>query len=138
MNPGIHILVIDDDAMVRDVLCEYLSTFGFVNVTEATTASRALKMIHDQKIQIDLVLSDWEMPEHNGLTMLKAVRNSPHRKDTKFIMITSQKSMERMKITQAANGRVNSYIVKPFRARILRDKIWKAMGWEDESQADSA
>ncbi len=108
MNPGIHILVIDDDAMVRDVLCEYLSTFGFVNVTEATTASRALKMIHDQKIQIDLVLSDWEMPEHNGLTMLKAVRNSPHRKDTKFIMITSQKSMERMKITQAANWRVNS------------------------------
>jgi two-component system chemotaxis response regulator CheY len=82
-----------------------------------------------------LIISDWEMPSVNGLTLLKAVRNNPVRCQTRFIMITSQRSMERFKISQAAQWRVSSYLMKPFRAEALRAKIWSVMGWE---KADAA
>lgn len=130
-NYTLPILLIDDDAMVREVLVEYLKGYGFTNIKSMNDPKSALAYINEQKNSIGLIISDWEMPGLNGLTLLKAVRNHPLRKNTSFIMITSQRSMERFKITQAAQMRVSSYIIKPFRADVLRKKIWDVMGWED-------
>ena len=130
-NYTLPILLIDDDAMVREVLVEYLKGYGFTNIKAMHDPKSALTYINEQKNSIGLIISDWEMPGLNGLTLLKAVRNHPLRKNTSFIMITSQRSMERFKITQAAQMRVSSYIIKPFRADVLRKKIWDVMGWQD-------
>ena len=115
-NYTLPILLIDDDAMVREVLVEYLKGYGFTNIKAMHDPKSALAYINEPKNSIGLIISDWEMPGLNGLTLLKAVRNHPLRKNTSFIMITSQRSMERFKITQAAQMRVSSYIIKPFRA----------------------
>ena len=131
------ILVVDDDAMVRDVVVDYLKDIGFSNILEAKNSQQGLKMIQNTKFPLGLVLSDWEMPGVSGLVLLKALRKNPKRKGTRFIMITSQRSMERFKITQAAQWAVNAYIIKPFTCDILKEKIWQVMGWDGagDSQA---
>ncbi len=128
----ITILLVDDDAMVRAILVEYLAGMGFKNVHAAKNSEHALKLIHDAKFHIDLVISDWEMPEVSGLTLLKAVRNHPARTHTPFIMVTSQRSMERFKITQAAQWQVSSYVIKPFRQEMLRAKIYEVFNWSEK------
>lgn len=128
---SLPILLVDDDAMVREVLVEYLKGFGFTHIKSIQDPKLALKYVNDPKNSIGLIISDWEMPGMTGLTLLKAVRNHPLRKNTSFIMITSQRSMERFKITQAAQMKVSSYVIKPFRADVLRAKIWEVMGWDD-------
>ncbi|MEK6556557.1 MAG: response regulator [Bdellovibrionota bacterium] len=132
-NPRISILLVDDDAMVRSILTEYLAAMGFKNVRVAKDGDDALKLIQDAKFAIDLVISDWEMPEVTGLALLKAVRSNSNRADTPFIMVTSQRSMERFKITQAAQWKVNSYIMKPFRQNILKTKIFEVMDWAERA-----
>lgn len=128
------ILLVDDDAMVRDVLNEYLKEIGFRHVMSFRDPQKALKILQDPHVPIGLILSDWEMPGMTGLTLLKAVRNHPTRSRTKFIMITSQQSMERFKVTQAAQLHVNSYLVKPFQMHMLKERIFHVMGWKDDGE----
>ena len=125
------ILLIDDDAMVRGIVSEYLKEMGFENVLEARDSKHGLELIRNTKFPIGLILSDWEMPDVNGLTLLKALRKNPQRRGTRFIMITSQRSMERFKITQAAQWKVSSYLIKPFTCETLKEKIWQVMGWSE-------
>ncbi len=132
-DADLNILVVDDDAMVKNILVEYLQGMGFKNVHAAKRSSQALHILQDSKVRIDLIISDWEMPEVSGLTLLKSVRNSPHRKLTPFIIVTSQRSMERFKITQAAQWAVDCYIIKPFRQDLLRTKIFEVMGWDEQA-----
>lgn len=134
-NYNLPILVVDDDAMVRTVLVEYLISFGFKNVMEAKNVAGAVRFLQDPKVKIGLILSDWEMPGAKGLELLKTVRKSRHRKNTPFIMVTSQESIERFKITQAAQWKVTEYMIKPFTSDLLRERIWKVMDWEDEAEA---
>jgi two-component system, chemotaxis family, chemotaxis protein CheY len=129
-DPELSILVVDDDAMVKNILVEYLQGMGFKKVHAAKKSAQALQILQDPKLRIDLIISDWEMPEVSGLTLLKSVRNNPQRKTTPFILVTSQRSMERFKITQAAQWSVSAYIVKPFRQEVLRAKIFEIMGWD--------
>lgn len=128
------LLVVDDDAMVRGVVVDYLKDIGFMSILEAKNSQQGLKMIQNSRFPIGLVLSDWEMPGVSGLVLLKALRKNPHRKGTRFIMITSQRSMEKFKITQAAQWKVNAYIIKPFTCAVLREKIWQVMDWEDSDE----
>jgi two-component system chemotaxis response regulator CheY len=130
-NSTLSILVVDDDAMVRSIVVEYLENLGFKNIFAAEDGSAALKLIQDAEYSIDLIISDWEMPEVTGLTLLKAVRNSPQRLETPFIMMTSQRSMERFKISQAAQWQVSAYVLKPFRQDALRSKVWEVLGWNE-------
>jgi len=131
------ILLVDDDAFVRQVIVEYLNSYGLTDIIQAENGMQALRIVSDDKAHIDLIISDWEMPGMSGLTLLKKVRTNPLRNVTPFILITSQRSMERYKITRAAYSQVSAYIVKPFRSDTLRDKIWEVMGWSniDEKQA---
>jgi two-component system, chemotaxis family, chemotaxis protein CheY len=133
MNPDLNILVVDDDAMVKSILVEYLEAMGFKNVYAAKKSTQALQIVQDSKTLIDLIISDWEMPEVSGLTLLKAVRNNPARKQTPFLLVTSQRSMERFKISQARQWAVDGYLMKPFRMDALREKIFSIMGWDAKS-----
>ena len=85
---------------------------------------------------MELVLSDWEMPQVDGLTLLKAIRKNPLRRRLRFIMVTSQRSMERFKVTQAARWQVSAYILKPFRLHLLKEKLWSVMGWEQDKNSE--
>jgi two-component system chemotaxis response regulator CheY len=124
----IQILIVDDDNEVRNVIKNYLMHFGFSSFLEARDGAEAYRFILDMRQRIDLIISDWEMPKTDGLTLLKAVRSNPKRAETPFIMVTSQQSQERMKITKAKQSAVNSYIVKPFRADVLREKVEAVLG----------
>ena len=134
---NIQILVVDDDKQVLEVIVEYLEYFGLCNVKSFSSAQQALTYIQDTRNVIDLVFSDWEMKHLSGLDLLKAVRGNPHRKETPFIMVTSQGSMERIKITRAVKSKVDAYIIKPFRAETLKNKIWDVLEWKQEDEQAS-
>ena len=130
-NYNISILLVDDDAMVRTVLFEYLTSFGFKNILLAKNVPEAIKILQNPKQMVDIILSDWEMPGEKGVDLLKMVRKNTIRKKVPFVMITSQESIERFKITQAAQWRVTDYIVKPFTSELFRDRLWNVLGWKD-------
>ena len=136
-NLNIRIVVIDDDKQVLEVIMEYLEYFGLSHIQSFSSPQQALIYIQDANHEIDLIFSDWEMRHLSGLDLLKAVRGNPLRKDTPFIMVTSQSSMERMKITRAVQSKVDAYIIKPFRAETLKAKIWQVLGWDNQDERAS-
>lgn len=125
------ILVVDDDDEVRKVIIEYLTISGFKNFLEARDGTEAYAILNEPFRRVDLVISDWEMPRTTGITLLRALRQHRHRAKVPFIMITSQQSKERLKISRAAESKVDHYIVKPFRYQTLVEKVWKALGYEN-------
>ncbi len=129
------ILIVDDDVEIRNIIKSYMTYFGFKNFLEAQNGSDAYRFVLDVRQRIDLIISDWEMPRTDGLTLLKAVRKHSYRGQTPFIMVTSQQSQEKLKITHAKRSNVDCYIVKPFRAEVLREKVWQALKLKDESEA---
>jgi two-component system chemotaxis response regulator CheY len=123
----LSILIVDDDIEVRKIIKDYLTIFGFRTFIEAKDGAEAYRFVLDQVQKIDLIISDWEMPRTDGLSLLKAVRKHKSRLNTPFIMVTSQQSQERIKISKAKLNAVDGYIVKPFRADILREKVMEAL-----------
>lgn len=123
----LSVLVVDDDKMIRDIIIQHLRVIGFQKFIEAADGSDAYKIMIDTTNRVDLILCDWEMPRTDGLTFLKAVRKNRVRSKTPFIMITSQQSQERMKISKAKKNLVDAYIVKPFRAETLRQKVFEVL-----------
>lgn len=121
------VLIVDDDPMIRQIIIQNLKTIGFQKFLEAPNGTDAHKFVLDPLQRLDLIICDWEMPKTDGLTFLRAVRSHRTRGDIPFIMVTSQVSQERMKITKAAQHEVNAYIVKPFRAEVLRQKVFQVL-----------
>ncbi len=121
------VLVVDDDKIVRGIIIEQLRAVGFEKFIEAGNGTEAHKFILDPLQRIDLIICDWEMPKTDGLTFLRAVRAHRHRNETPFIMVTSQQSQERLKISAAKKHEVDAYIVKPFRADVLRAKVFEVL-----------
>ncbi len=120
-------LIVDDDAMIRKIIIEQMRAIGFTKFLEAENGSEAIKFILDPLYRVDLILCDWEMPKTDGLTFLRAVRSHRIHSGTPFIFITSQQSQERVKISQAKKHKVDGYIVKPFRAETLREKVFAVL-----------
>lgn len=121
------VLVVDDDMMVRQIIIQQLRVIGFQKFLEANNGTEAYKFMLDPLQKVDLIICDWEMPKTDGLTFLRAVRSSRLRSDTPFIMVTSQQSQERVKISKAKKHLVDAYIVKPFRAETLRQKVFHVL-----------
>ncbi|OFZ29545.1 MAG: hypothetical protein A2622_07240 [Bdellovibrionales bacterium RIFCSPHIGHO2_01_FULL_40_29] len=129
------ILIVDDDNEIRSIMKDYLTIFGFRSFIEAKDGAEAYRFILDSVQRIDLIISDWEMPRTDGLTLLRAVRKHPARHSTPFIMVTSQQSQEKLKITHAKRHAVDCYIIKPFRAEVLKEKVMQALKlYEDSSK----
>lgn len=130
------VLIVDDDAEIREIIKKYMMHFGFKIFLEAKDGAHAYRFVLDTRQKIDLIISDWEMPNADGLTLLRAVRRHKSRASTPFIMVTSQQSQERMKISNAKKNSVDCYIIKPFRSEVLQEKVWKALNLNEQEEQE--
>ena len=120
-DKNIKILVVDDFATMRKVIKNLLRQIGYQNVTEAEDGVVALKELRSQKI--DFVISDWNMPNMTGIELLKAVRADSELSSLPFLMVTAESLKDN--VLEAVKAGVSNYIVKPFTAEVLSEKIEK-------------
>ncbi len=123
-NPNMKILIVDDFATMRRIVKNILTQLGFKNIIEADDGTTALERLKSEKV--DLIVSDWNMPKMTGLDLLKAVRSDPNMADTPFIMVTAEAQQDN--IILAVKAKVSQYIVKPFTADTLGEKLQKIFG----------
>jgi len=119
LDKNIKILVVDDFSTMRRIVKNILRQLNFNNIIEADDGSTALDVLQREKI--DMVVSDWNMPKMTGLELLKAVRSDDALKDIPFLMVTAEAQQEN--IIEAVKSGVSNYIVKPFTAETLGQKI---------------
>lgn len=115
------ILVVDDFATMRRIIKNILTQLGFKNIIEADDGTTALDVLKSEKI--GLIVSDWNMPKMTGLDLLKAVRADASLANTPFIMVTAEAQQDN--IILAVKAKVSQYIVKPFTAETLSEKLNK-------------
>lgn len=123
MDKQIKIMIVDDFATMRKVIRNLLKQLGYENIVEAEDGVAALRVLRSQKI--DLVVSDWNMPNMTGLELLKAVRADEELKPTPFLMVTAEALQDN--VIAAVKAGVSNYIVKPFTAEVLNEKITKIL-----------
>ncbi|MBF6058360.1 chemotaxis response regulator CheY [Thiomicrorhabdus sp. HH1] len=121
MNRDMNILVVDDFSTMRRIVKNLLKELGFNNLDEADDGDTAWPMIQTGKY--DFIVSDWNMPKMTGIELLKHVRADQNLKDLPFLLITAE--AKRSQILEAAQAGVDGYIVKPFTAATLNEKIQK-------------
>ena len=121
MTKDINILIVDDLSTMRRIIKNLLHDLGFYNTAEADDGQAALPMLKSGKF--DFLITDWNMPGMDGLTLLKTIRANQELSDMPVLMVTAEAKREQ--IVVAAEAGVNGYIVKPFTAVTLKDKIEK-------------
>ena len=120
-DKNMKILVVDDFATMRKIVKNLLKQVGYKNIVEAEDGVAALRVLKSQKV--DFVISDWNMPNMNGLEFLKAVRADDEIEGLPFLMVTAEALKEN--VVLAVKAGVSNYVVKPFTAEILNEKIEK-------------
>ncbi|MDX9820597.1 MAG: response regulator [Syntrophales bacterium] len=123
MQKDMKILIVDDFATMRKVIRNLLKQVGYENILEAEDGVSALRVLKAQKV--DLVISDWNMPNMTGFELLKAVRADADLGKTPFLMVTAEALQDN--VVAAVKAGVSNYIVKPFTAEVLNEKISKIM-----------
>ncbi|RUO65824.1 chemotaxis response regulator CheY [Pseudidiomarina planktonica] len=121
MDKNMKILVVDDFSTMRRIIKNLLRDLGFQNVSEADDGNTALPML--QNGDYDFVVTDWNMPGMQGIDLLKAIRADENLSHLPVLMVTAEAKREQ--IVAAAQAGVNGYIVKPFTAATLREKLEK-------------
>jgi two-component system, chemotaxis family, chemotaxis protein CheY len=121
---ALKVLVVDDQRNVRQVTRLALENFGVRTIHEAENGVAALEKALSQPI--DLIISEFSMPEMDGLGLLRAVRGHPAVRKLPFILITRRSDRELVVI--AAKAGVNDYLVKPFTEAALRHKVEEVIG----------
>lgn len=116
-------LVVDDDRDAREMIIEYLRVQGFQAVTGVEDGKSALDYLAQNHQKIGLIVSDWEMPEMSGIELLRACKMTKDFAEIPFLMVTSQSSMEKMKVMQAAKANVDEYLLKPFSSNELKTRV---------------
>jgi two-component system chemotaxis response regulator CheY len=112
-------LVVDDSPTMRRIVINALHSFGYNDVVEASDGQDALAILYTEKI--DFVITDWNMPNMNGLELTKAIRGDAAFGNLPVLMVTTRGIKE--DIVQALQAKVNNYIVKPFTPAVLKEKI---------------
>ena len=123
MDKSTPVLIVDDYKTMLRIIRNLLKQLDIENVEEATDGQEALQKLRAGNF--GLVISDWNMAPMTGLDLLMQVRADPRLKHTPFIMITAESKTEN--VIAAKQAGVSNYIVKPFNAETLRDKIEKVM-----------
>ena len=124
VDMNMNILIVDDYKTMLRIIRNLLKQLGFNNVDEATDGSMALQKLRDK--DYGLVISDWNMEPMTGIQLLREVRADSKLKNLPFIMITAESKTEN--VIAAKQAGVSNYIVKPFNAETLKDKIEKVLG----------
>jgi two-component system chemotaxis response regulator CheY len=121
VDKNMKILVVDDFSTMRRIIKNLLRDLGFTNVDEADDGSTALPKL--KAGGFDFLITDWNMPIMEGIQLLKEVRSDPKLASLPVLMVTAEARREQ--IVMAAEAGVNGYIVKPFTAQTLDQKIAK-------------
>jgi len=121
LNKDMKILVVDDFSTMRRIIKNLLRDLGFANADEADDGNTALPMLQTGKY--DFLVTDWNMPGMTGIELLQHVRSDDNLKTLPVLMVTAE--AKRDQIVAAAQAGVNGYVVKPFTAAVLKEKIEK-------------
>ena len=121
MDKNMKILVVDDFSTMRRIIKNLLKDLGFSNIQEDDDGSTALPML--QQGDFDFVVTDWNMPGMQGIDLLRAIRADDKLKHLPVLMVTAEAKKEQ--IVAAAQAGVNGYVVKPFTAATLKEKLEK-------------
>ena len=124
MSKDLKFLVVDDFSTMRRIIKNLLNDLGYPNVTEADDGKTALPML--QTGGFDFLISDWNMPGMSGLDLIKAVRSDARLAKLPVLMLTAEAKREQ--IIEAAQAGVNGYVIKPFTAETLKEKLDKILG----------
>lgn len=117
-----NILIVDDFPTMRKIVKSVLKQLGYQNISEAEDGQLALNFLKVNP-QIEFIVSDWNMPNMTGIELLKMVRADPKLKHLPFLMVTAEADKDN--IVEAVKSGVNNYIVKPFNAATMKEKIDK-------------
>ena len=123
VNKKIKVLIVDDFATMRKVIRNLLKQSGYENVAEAEDGVAAMNVLKSTKI--DFVISDWNMPNMTGIELLRAVRSDNGLSALPFLMVTAESLKDN--VVEAVKAGVSNYIVKPFTAEVLGEKIDKIL-----------
>ena len=121
LNKNMKILIVDDFSTMRRIIKNLLRDLGFTNTQEADDDNSALPLL--KASDFDFLITDWNMPGMTGIELLKAVRADDKLKSLPVLMVTAEAKREQ--IIEAAQAGVNGYVVKPFTAQALKEKIEK-------------
>jgi two-component system chemotaxis response regulator CheY len=121
LDKNMKILVVDDFSTMRRIIKNLLKDLGFTNVQEADDGNTALPMLNQG--DFDFVVTDWNMPGMQGIDLLRAIRSDDRLKHLPVLMVTAEAKKEQ--IVAAAQAGVNGYVVKPFTAATLKEKLDK-------------
>ncbi len=114
------ILLVDDSSTMRRIQKNTLSSLGYTEIVEAEDGADALEKLRENA-DVALVLMDWNMPNMTGIESLKAIKSNPATKAIPVMMVTSE--AEKSKIVEAIQNGASNYLVKPFEAEALKEKI---------------
>ncbi len=117
----IRILVVDDMSTMRRIIKTILNQLGYSNIDEAENGKQALAKLKKEKF--DFVITDWNMPEMDGLSLVKVIRSDDDLKSLPVLMVTAEAKKEN--VIEALKAGVNNYIVKPFTPEVLKEKMEK-------------
>ncbi|KPZ23832.1 Chemotaxis protein CheY [Pseudomonas viridiflava] len=121
LDKNMKILIVDDFSTMRRIIKNLLRDLGFTNTSEADDGLTALPML--QSGAFDFLVTDWNMPGMSGIDLLRQVRQDERLKSLPVLMVTAEAKREQ--IIEAAQAGVNGYVVKPFTAQALKEKIEK-------------
>jgi two-component system chemotaxis response regulator CheY len=121
LDKNMKILVVDDFSTMRRIIKNLLKDLGFANIQEADDGNTALPML--QQGDFDFVVTDWNMPGMQGIDLLRAIRADANLKHIPVLMVTAEAKKEQ--IVAAAQAGVNGYVIKPFTAATLKEKLAK-------------
>ena len=125
MDTNINILVVEDSEFQSEIFAFYLKGMGFNKITQAGNGAEAFALL--EKDSYDLIISDWEMPEMDGLELLGRIRQNDILENIPFIILTVFDDKE--KIIAAVKAGITDYIVKPVERNVLEKKIKNIFGW---------
>ena len=121
-DPNLKILVVDDFSTMRRIVRNLLKELGFVNIHEAEDGLEALNKLRGEK-NFEFVVSDWNMPNMTGIELLRSIRADAALKHLPVLMVTAEAKREN--IIEAAQAGASGYVVKPFTAATLDEKLKK-------------
>jgi two-component system chemotaxis response regulator CheY len=123
VQQNLNFLVVDDFSTMRRIIKNLLHDLGYANVTEADDGNTALPLLKDGNF--DFLITDWNMPGMPGLELLKLVRADARLGKMPVLMLTAEAKREQ--IVEAAQAGVSGYVIKPFTAATLKEKIDKIL-----------
>jgi len=121
----LKLLVVDDSSTMRRIIKNTLARLGYKDILEGADGVEGWNMI-DSNPDVEMLITDWNMPEMNGLELVKKVRADERFKDLPIIMVTTEGG--KAEVITALKAGVNNYIVKPFTPQVLKEKLAAVMG----------